>query len=807
MRIVYFYQYFGTSKGGWSTRVYEMCRRWVAEGHKVTVVTTPYDKSDIPRKKGIVYRLDYEGIEVIVINFPQSNKNPVFKRVLDFFKYLLVALYYGFKLSYDIAVCSSGPITVGLVGIICCTLRRKKFVFEVRDLWPAGAIQLGILKSKSVIKIAQWFEKKCYYKADLIVAASKGMHDDIYARYKRPNIIVVPNACDNELFQDATPAILPAHLQNKKLILYTGSLGKIDHCMEIMHASKLLDTVKYPDLQIVIIGEGVDRAEMEAYKMQHGLDHVTFTGLIPKTEVAGWYKHAMASILTIKDIPMLHTASPNKIFDSFAAGVPIIQTTQGWIKELVEDSNCGITVPPNNPESLAAAFLAYTNSAELQAIHAANSLKLAETTFSRDRCAADMLAAMKHLVDAEMLRKSGESEPSLGVAAANSLKLQKVTFVVDWYTPSSHASSLRIRPWVDALQKTGLYDISIFTDRVSKNEKGVRTNFFNSPDNRTRHLLRLVQEFLLGAEIFSRICFSGKRIVVISSPPFIVACFAALACYISRKPYVFDVRDLYPLVYSNSGFIRKKSIAFGMLQRVAIKCYRNAVFTSTVTPQLVEYIRDVASVANVHLIKNGYNGSLFIPSEEKYEDFTLVFHGNIGQFQNPSLLVQVVEELNKRNEKIHCIAIGSGSKQKVFEKHPVENLEYLGRLNNVDLAAIIRKAHVGISFRTKDEISARSIPVRVSEYIGIAIPTVLTPKSEGGDLLETYQVGKSFTNEDLQEICDFIVSLKYNKDLYSLYKNNALRIRSNFSRENGAMLFVKNMQEYLDMQVVSAKSV
>ena len=82
LRIVYFYQYFGTSKGGWSTRVHEMCKRWVEEGHEVTVVTTPYDKSDIDRFKGISRKFNYDGINVIVLNFLQSNKHSTFKRII-----------------------------------------------------------------------------------------------------------------------------------------------------------------------------------------------------------------------------------------------------------------------------------------------------------------------------------------------------------------------------------------------------------------------------------------------------------------------------------------------------------------------------------------------------------------------------------------------------------------------------------------------------------------------------------------------------------------------------------------------------
>ena len=73
MKILFFYQYFGTPKGSWSTRVYEFTRRWVKEGHEVTVVTAPYEKSDI-RATRLIERQDIEGVKLIVLNLPDSNK-------------------------------------------------------------------------------------------------------------------------------------------------------------------------------------------------------------------------------------------------------------------------------------------------------------------------------------------------------------------------------------------------------------------------------------------------------------------------------------------------------------------------------------------------------------------------------------------------------------------------------------------------------------------------------------------------------------------------------------------------------------
>src|SRR5690606_12255889 len=158
MTILYLYQYFGTPKGGWSTRVYEMCRRWVEQGHRVMVVTTPYDKSDIRAKKFIEHQ-SHGGIDVIVVNLLQSNNHPITKRLAYFLAYSFLASYFAFRLQYDVMIASSGPITIGFPALVGRMLKRRPLVFEVRDLWPRGAVELGIIRSKAVIRLAYWFEK------------------------------------------------------------------------------------------------------------------------------------------------------------------------------------------------------------------------------------------------------------------------------------------------------------------------------------------------------------------------------------------------------------------------------------------------------------------------------------------------------------------------------------------------------------------------------------------------------------------------------------------------------------------------
>lgn len=391
MRIVYFYQYFGTPKGGWSTRVYELTKRWVQKGHQVTVVTSLYDKSDL-KASGLVSTQMIEGIEVRVINVQISNKHHFAYRIFTFFKFAILSVYYAVKLDYDVAIASSGPITIGLPGLAARYIRKKPMIFEVRDLWPEGAVQLGLLKSGLSQKLAYWFEKKCYKAASSIIALSEGMAASIRDRYGYGNVHVITNASDNNLFGGA--GILqedPGWMVGKKLVVYTGTLGLMDNCSQIIEAARVLQERKREDILILFIGDGKEREYLEELSEKYQLGNVKFLGLMPKENVVYWLKQALGAFLVFKNVPVLDTCSPNKMFDAYAAGVPIIQTTRGWIKDLIEEQKCGINVMPNLPEEMADAVELLADNPALREELAMNAKKVAITMFDRDLLAEQML--------------------------------------------------------------------------------------------------------------------------------------------------------------------------------------------------------------------------------------------------------------------------------------------------------------------------------------------------------------------------------------------------------------------------------
>jgi len=383
MTILYFYQYFCSPNGSWGTRVYEFAKRWARKGDKVIVVTSIYDKSDLTAS-GISSRIDFDGIDVRVLNIRISNKYHVLYRLYTFVLYSILSSYYALTTKADIVIASSGPITVGIPGLVAKYLRRRKLIFETRDLWPDGAIEMGLINGPLLQKLAYKFEKICYNASDKIVTLSPGMKDVIEKKFGLHNVESVPNASDNELFSgDTSGFILPEWAKGKKIFLYTGNIGKVNNSWLIPHAAKVLQNRNH-EAFFLMIGEGPLKNAINDYIVKENLDNIRILDLMPKNQLVAWVQRAYYMLVPLDGKPILDTSSPNKLFDALAAGIPVIQNTQGWMKDLLQNENCGITVPYNEPGQLAEVVEMVLNHPETREQMSLNAKKVANEQFDRD---------------------------------------------------------------------------------------------------------------------------------------------------------------------------------------------------------------------------------------------------------------------------------------------------------------------------------------------------------------------------------------------------------------------------------------
>lgn len=395
MRIIYIYQYFGTPAGQWSTRVYEFTRRWVKQGHTVTVITSPYDKSDITAKH-FIDKQTIEGVELIVINAGDSNRFSKWKRVRRSVLFAIFSSYFAVKLKADVIISSSGPITVGLPGLLGKWLSGKKLVFEVRDLWPAGGIEMGLIKPFWLQKLFLCFEARLYQNSNFIITASDGQQNHITTRFPGflKKISIIYNSSDNELFGLATEC--KNDFKGVTYFLYFGSLGFIHNTLYLIDVAKELRELN-PKIQIVIIGDGSDKKSIEESIGKFNLTNVHVLGSMSKIELIPYVQNCAATLFITLGNPVQDASSPNKVFDSFAAGKPVIQTTKGWLRDLITTHECGLNCDVNRPLTMAESMVEYIENPALLKKHGQKALQLAQTKFNRDALSNYYLEKLRSL--------------------------------------------------------------------------------------------------------------------------------------------------------------------------------------------------------------------------------------------------------------------------------------------------------------------------------------------------------------------------------------------------------------------------
>lgn len=370
----------------------------------------------------------------------------------------------------------------------------------------------------------------------------------------------------------------------------------------------------------------------------------------------------------------------------------------------------------------------------------------------------------------------------------------KIGIFCDAFSPENKAVAVRMLHLAEAFSKK---DFEVTVQTSTRKSAGnvrinVQQNILNAPSNEGSNLKRLSGEFLLGIEMFGRILLSRYDLLIITSPPFFASCLGSFAARLRGMPYVFDVRDEYPEVFMTAAIVKEKSIIGKVLLWLERSVYKNAFVVCTVTEGICKRIDAKMKQENkAILLRNGFDSQLFKPSAQKEEIFTIVFHGNIGKFQDPELILSLAAKAEKANLPVQFKIIGWGNNDTSLKEHIPSNVTYLGMLNYEKIPQVISKAHLGISFRSNDIISKNSFPVKLYEYIGVGIPVIVTPRSEAGDFVEANGIGYQFDSEELDSIFDKINILVSDHGELQKLSDNITPIRQSFSRHAVSDKFVE----------------
>ena len=203
-------------------------------------------------------------------------------------------------------------------------------------------------------------------------------------------VALVPNASDPELFSPA----LDRQAERERLGLedgfvcsYFGTMGEANAVEQAVDAAPLVEGVTF-----VLLGDGKRRAELEG----RAPANVRFLDPVPdKASVARLAAASDACLTLFKDVPVLATNSPNKLFDTFAAGRAAIVNSDGWMRELVEENEAGLFVRPGDPGDLAEKLAWLRDRPEEARRLGENARALAEREFALDDLAASALRVLE----------------------------------------------------------------------------------------------------------------------------------------------------------------------------------------------------------------------------------------------------------------------------------------------------------------------------------------------------------------------------------------------------------------------------
>lgn len=397
MRIIYIHQYFVTPSMPGGTRSYEQARRLVELGHDVHVLTTTTTEVS-----SLAWRTTIEGgIHVHWLPVPYSNHMSFRRRIWAFSQFAILASFKAVRLGGDVIFATSTPLTVAIPGMVAARLRRARFVFEVRDLWPEQPIEAGALRNPLAIWLAFALARAAYRAAAHVIALSQGMADGVAAQgCPVAKISVVPNASDLDLFADADQRgrefrSANAWLKNRPLVVYAGAFGLVNGVSYLVRVAAEMARID-PEVRFLLVGGGAEVGLVRSLAEDLGVlgKSLFIRPEVIKTEVPAILGAATFATSVVVPLERMSANSANKFFDALAAGAPIAINHGGWQADLLRETGAGLVLDPLDVAKAAVHLAGHIRDQAWLAKARCASHELARTRFSRDMLFRTLLPAL-----------------------------------------------------------------------------------------------------------------------------------------------------------------------------------------------------------------------------------------------------------------------------------------------------------------------------------------------------------------------------------------------------------------------------
>jgi len=348
------------------TAQHDLAKRLVAKGHRVTIFATGfshYKFKEVRLNPGEDWRTEEcEGVRFVWVRTSPYNANN-WKRIVNMISYgwSTYRLGRGFSDPVDVIIGTTIQPLAALAGYALSIAKRCPFIFEVRDFWPLTLIQFGKLSPKNPAAfLLSSLERFLARKASRVLTTLPGA-SVYFKQYGIPaeKVVWIPNGLELSRYKDLKP--YDGQWSGHFTLVYAGGHVQATALETVLKAARI-DQDNGNKARFLFVGGGQTKAELMALAGKLGLRNVEFRDPVPKNELHRVMEKADAFIVSMQDLPDLYRygISFNKLCDYVAAGRPVLFAGNPS-NNVVEEFQCGIVAPPENPAAFADAIHKFEN--------------------------------------------------------------------------------------------------------------------------------------------------------------------------------------------------------------------------------------------------------------------------------------------------------------------------------------------------------------------------------------------------------------------------------------------------------------
>jgi len=387
-------------------RINDLAIGLVERGHKVTVLTGipnyPNGKFFSGYGIGKKYEDIYCGIKIKRVPLFPRRESKGWQLAINYLSFMIFASLLApifCRDQYDlIFVAQFSPVTVGIPAIILKKIRKIPILFWIQDLWPESLSATGAVKSKSVLRMVEKVVKFIYGHCDHILVQSRGFISNVVSMgVLSSEVSYFPNWAE-ELYRPMKLEINASEytqLPQGFKVMFAGNIGAAQDFENILGAVERLKV--YPDIQVVVLGDGRMREWVEEQVKVRGLtQQVHLLGQYPVEKMPRFFALADVMLVTLKSQPIFALTIPSKVQSYLACGKPMIAALEGEGDKVIRESGAGMVCPPENSTALAETILAmYQKTAAERAKMGEQGRRYFETHFEREMLLNKLEGCMK----------------------------------------------------------------------------------------------------------------------------------------------------------------------------------------------------------------------------------------------------------------------------------------------------------------------------------------------------------------------------------------------------------------------------